>query len=128
MPRLLPALLCLLLAVTALPARAELTDAQQAALEEARDLRVFASDGAFVGVTNGISVQDGRVRLFIVPRQGSIFRFSGGKDVVVTTLPRKLTQRSTDLILNADTTRLRIKASGSFTDDSAPLTILLLSP
>lgn len=117
-----------LLILGAAPAQAELTQAQLDAIDGKSGVRVFASDARFVGVTNGISIQDGRVRLVIVPKAGSIFRNAGGKDVIVTTLPRKLTLRGSDLFLDADTTRLRVKGSGSFTDDSAPLTILLLSP
>jgi len=107
-------------------ALADLTPTDINALSGNAKLRVLSSDGAVLGVTDGIRFQGDRVRLFLLTRGGNIFRRTGGKDIVLTTRPDKLTLRGNELIMDADAQRVRVKANKSFTDDSSPITILLL--
>ncbi|WP_299552617.1 hypothetical protein [uncultured Tateyamaria sp.] len=112
--------------LTASGAQADLTPTDIDALSGNAKVRVLSSDGAILGVTDGISFQGDRARLFVLTRGGNIFRRTGGKDIVVTTMTNKLTLKGQDLIMDADAQRVRIKANKSFTDDSSPITILLL--
>lgn len=116
-----------LLTLPAATAWADLSPADITALDSARNVRVLSSDGAILGITEGISFQGDRARLFVTPKGGTIFRRTGGKQIVVTTRTNQLTLRGSDLVMDADAQRVRIKANKSFTDDSSPITILLLS-
>lgn len=107
-------------------AKADLSPADIDKLSSNAKGRVLSSDGAILGTIDGISFQGDRARLFVLTRGGNIFRRTGGKDIVVTTQTNKLTLRGTDLVMDADAQRVRIKANKSFTDDSSPITILLL--
>lgn len=107
-------------------ANADLSPADIDKLSNNAKGRVLSSDGAILGTMDGISFQGDRARLFVLTRGGNIFRRTGGKDIVVTTQTNKLTLRGTDLVMDADAQRVRIKANKSFTDDSSPITILLL--
>ncbi len=115
------------LVFTAPLAMAELTVADRQTISTQNGLRVVSSDGAVIGLTDGVSFQKDRTRLYLLARGGSIFRIGGGgKDIVVTTYTDTLSLRGSDIVLNADKQRVRNKANGSFTDDSAPFEILLL--
>ena len=107
-------------------ALADLSAADINALSSGFKGRVLASDGAVLGTIDGISISEDRAKLFVLTRGGNIFRRTGGKDIVVTTTPNQLTRQGNDLVMDADTQSVRIKANKSFTDDSAPITILLL--
>ena len=108
-------------------AQADLSPADIQAIDGRSGLAVLSSDGALLGRTNGINFTQDRVRLFIIQQPGSLFRGRGGKDIVVTTFTTNVTLRGSNVVLDADAQRLRTKAGGSFTDDSSPLTILLLN-
>ncbi|MBY5932305.1 hypothetical protein KUV51_04770 [Tateyamaria omphalii] len=107
---------------------ADLSSADVTALSNGPKGRVLASDGAVLGTIDGVSISGDRAKLFVLTRGGNIFRRTGGKDIVVTTTPAKLTRQGNDLVMDADAQRVRIKANKSFTDDSSPITILLLGP
>lgn len=106
--------------------QADLSAADITALSSGTKGRVLASDGAILGTIDGFSVSGDRAKLFVLTRGGNIFRRTGGKDIVVTTATDLLTRRGNDLVMDADAQRVRIKANKSFTDDSSPITILLL--
>ncbi|APX11704.1 hypothetical protein [Tateyamaria omphalii] len=89
-------------------------------------IRVYSADGDFVGVTNGLRLSGERARLFLLPRSGSIFRLRG-RDVIITTKTDLMTRRGNDLVLDADSLRLRIKAQNPASDQDGALTILLLT-
>ncbi|KIC48554.1 hypothetical protein [Tateyamaria sp. ANG-S1] len=107
---------------------AELSADDISALSSAPKGLVLASDGAVLGTIDGLRISGDRARLFVQTRGGNIFRRTGGKDIVVTTTPAQLTRQGNNLVMEADTQRIRIKANKSFTDDSSPITILLLGP
>lgn len=116
----------LALGLTASMANAGLSPAEVEAINGKSGIRVYASDGGFVGVTNGLRINQDRTRMFLIPRSGSIFRLRS-KDVAVTTKTDKLSLRDGKLIIDADTQRLRIKASSpSSSDGGGIVTILLL--
>ncbi|MBY5932302.1 hypothetical protein KUV51_04755 [Tateyamaria omphalii] len=106
--------------------QADLSAEDIAAFDGKSGVRVYSSDGDFVGVTNGLRVSGERVRLFLLPRSGSIFRLRG-RDVIVTTKTDLISRRGNDLVLDADTLRLRIKAQNPASDQDGALTILLLT-
>lgn len=117
-----------LLALQVQTARADLTTEDISSIQVRKELRLLSSDGAVIGIADGISVRDGRARLFLRARGGSIFKVGGGgKDIVVTTYTDKLTLRGNDLILDDTKQRIRNGANMSFTDDSSPIEIVLFS-
>ncbi|WP_299653787.1 hypothetical protein [uncultured Tateyamaria sp.] len=116
-----------LLALPASIAQADLSSADITALSNNSKVRVLSSDGAVLGTGDGISFQGDRARLFLKTRGGNIFRRTGGKDIVVTTLTEQLTLRGNDLIMDANAERIKIRANKSFTDDSSPITVLLIN-
>ena len=123
-----PIMTALTLAVTAATtAQADLSPADVDTLNQRVKYPVLASDGAVLGTMDGISIQGDRARIFVRTRGGNIFRRTGGKDIVVTTRTDLLTLRGNQLVMDADAQRVRVKANKSFTDDSAPITILLLN-
>ncbi|APX11701.1 hypothetical protein [Tateyamaria omphalii] len=109
-------------------AQADLSAADITALSNGSKGRVLASDGAVLGTIDGLNFSGDRAKLFVLTRGGNIFRRTGGKDIVVTTTQGQLTRQGSDLIMDADAQRVRIKANKSFTDDSSPITILLIGP
>ena len=116
----------LALTVTALPAQAELSASEAASIEVSKGLRILSSDGAVIGVADGISVNNDRVYLFLLAKGGSIFAVrAGGKDIVVQTKTNLLTLQGNDLILDASAQLIRNVANMSFTDDSSPIEIFL---
>ncbi|WP_299140699.1 hypothetical protein [uncultured Tateyamaria sp.] len=108
-------------------AQADLSPADVDTLNQRVKYPVLASDGSVLGTMDGISFQGDRARIFVRSRGGNIFRRTGGKDIVVTTRTDLLTLRGNQLVMDADTQRVRVKANKSFTDDSSPITILLLN-
>ncbi|MEQ3711188.1 MAG: hypothetical protein ABNH38_20915 [Tateyamaria sp.] len=117
------------LTVLALPAQAELSTSDAASIEATKGLRLLSSDGAVIGVADGISVNNDRVYMFLLAKGGSIFAVrSGGKDIVVQTKTRLLTLQGNDLILDASAQQIRNEANMSFTDDSSPIEIVLFKP
>ena len=115
-----------MLSIPATLAQADLSAADIQAIEGKSGIRVFSSDGDFVGLTNGLNVSRDRARLFLLPRSGSIFRLRG-RDVIVTTRTDLLTLRGNDLVLDASTQRLRVKVQTPSSDQDGALTILLLN-
>ena len=113
-----------LISLTAGMAAAELSAADIEAVNGKSGIRVYTSDGDFVGVTNGLRVGSKHTRLFLFNRAGSVFRFRG-RDVVITTSADQLTRQGADLILDANTQRLRNKAQKPQSDSSGPITIFL---
>ncbi|WP_299741870.1 hypothetical protein [uncultured Tateyamaria sp.] len=119
-------LTALTLGLSATVAHADLSPSDIAAIDGKSGIRVYSSDGDFVGLTNGLRINQDRTRLFLVPRAGSIFRLRG-KDVIVTTKTDLLTLQDGNIVIDADTQRLRIKARSSSSDDDGIVTILLLN-
>ena len=115
-----------MLSIPATLALADLSPADIQAVDGKSGIRVYSSDGDFVGLTNGLRVSGERTRLFLLPRSGSIFRLRG-RDVIVTTRTEFLTLRGNDLVLDASTQRLRIKTQSPASDQDGALTILLLN-
>ncbi|MEL6467045.1 MAG: hypothetical protein AAFQ58_18950 [Pseudomonadota bacterium] len=108
-------------------ALADLSQADIGVLNNKAKPLVVSSDGAVLGTIDGVSFSGDRARLFVKTRGGNIFARTGGKDIVVTTLTDKLTLRGNQLVMDANAQRVRIKANKSFTDDSSPITILLVN-
>ncbi|WP_299724146.1 hypothetical protein [uncultured Tateyamaria sp.] len=107
---------------------AELAPEDLTRIDAPGEYRLLSSDGAVIGLTDGISVQEDRVRMFLRARGGSIFSVrGGGKDIVVTTYATSLSLNGSDLVLNVTTQRIKNRANMSFTDDSSPIEILLLN-
>lgn len=130
MTQLLKALHASALAIimTAGVAQAELSDADKDQITGKSGLRVFTSDGAFVGVTNGQYFFRGdRMRLFVLIRAGSSVR-PISDDLNVTTFTDKVTLNGSDLIL--DETRQVFRNAippRMFRDDDGPRDVVLLS-
>ena len=107
------------------PAHAELSKSDAQTIESTKGLRVLNSDGAVIGLADGISVNKDRVRMYLLAKGGSIFAVGGGgKDIVVTTKTRSLTLQGTDLILDGSAEKIKNQANMSFTDDSSPIEIV----
>lgn len=115
-----------LLSVSATFAQADLSPADITAVDGKSGIRVYSSDGDFVGLTNGLRVSGNRTRLFLLPRSGSIFR-RRGRDIIITTTTDQLTLRGSDLVLDASTQRLRVKVQKTASGQTGALTILLLN-
>ncbi|MEO9573845.1 MAG: hypothetical protein ABJ263_14105 [Tateyamaria sp.] len=130
MSQLLKALHTSALAIimTASFAQAELSDADKDQIAGKSGLRVFTSDGAFVGVTNGLFFfRDDRMRLFVLNKVGSSFR-PISDDLNVTTYTDKVTLNGTDLILDESKQRFRNAIPPKFfRDDDGPRDVVLLS-
>ena len=114
----------ILLSLTATVAAADLSAADIQAVDGKSGIRVYTADGDFVGVSNGIRVGARNTKLFLFNRSGSIFRFRG-RDVVVTTPADQLTLRGNDLILAANTQRVRNKAQKPASDSAGAITVFL---
>ncbi|MEM7631182.1 MAG: hypothetical protein AAF227_04070 [Pseudomonadota bacterium] len=114
----------ILLSLTATVAAADLSAADIQAVDGKSGIRVYTADGDFVGVSNGIRVDARNTKLFLFNRSGSIFRFRG-RDVVVTTPADQLTLRGNDLILAANTQRVRNKAQKPASDSAGAITVFL---
>lgn len=106
-------------------AAAELSPADIATVESQSGIRVFTSDGDFVGVSNGIRVGERHTRLYLFKRAGSIFRSRGGRDIVITTTQDQLTLNGNSLTLAASTQRVHNKARTATSGGSGPITVLL---
>ncbi|MEL7261385.1 MAG: hypothetical protein AAFU63_12690 [Pseudomonadota bacterium] len=113
-----------LLSLTATVAAADLSAADIQAVDGKSGIRVYTADGDFLGVSNGIRVGARNTKLFLFNRSGSIFRFRG-RDVVVTTPADQLTLRGNDLILAANTQRVRNKAQKPASDSAGAITVFL---
>ncbi|MEM9872101.1 MAG: hypothetical protein AAF822_12665 [Pseudomonadota bacterium] len=114
----------MLLSLTATVAAADLSAADIQAVDGKSGIRVYTADGDFLGVSNGIRVGARNTKLFLFNRSGSIFRFRG-RDVVVTTPADQLTLRGNDLILAANTQRVRNKAQKPASDSAGAITVFL---
>ncbi|MEL7126218.1 MAG: hypothetical protein AAGK30_08305 [Pseudomonadota bacterium] len=114
----------ILLSLTATVAAADLSAADIQAVDGKSGIRVYTADGDFLGVSNGIRVGARNTKLFLFNRSGSIFRFRG-RDVVVTTPADQLTLRGNDLILAANTQRVRNKAQKPASDSAGAITVFL---
>ena len=129
MSQLLKALHTSALAIilTAGIAQADLSDADKDQIAGKSGLRVFTSDGAFVGVTNGLYFRGDRIRLFVVNKVGSSFR-PVSDDLNVTTFSDKVTLNGSDLILDVSKQRFRNAIPPKmFRDDDGPRDVVLLS-
>ncbi|MEO0378817.1 MAG: hypothetical protein AAF252_01010 [Pseudomonadota bacterium] len=108
-------------------AHADLSDSDKDQIAGKSGLRVFTSDGAFVGITNGLNFQGDRIRLFVLNKVGSSFR-TISDDLTVTTFTDKVTLNGSDLILDASKQRFGNAISSRFSDDdSGPRDVVLLS-
>lgn len=116
----------LALSMSATFAHASLSSSDISAINGKSGIRVYASDGEFVGQTFGLRISGERTRLFLLSRSGSTFNLRGGRDVIITTHTDKLTLRGNQLVLDADERRLKTKAHTSG-GGSNPITIHLLS-
>ena len=122
-------LVALTLTLMPIGAQAELSAQELTRIDAPGTWRLLSSDGAVIGLSDGVTVQDGRVRLFLRPRGGSIFaRGTSGKDIVVTTYDTLLTLHGGDLVLDATAQRIKNRANMSFTDDSSPIEVLVFTP
>ena len=129
MSQLLKALHTSALAIilTAGIAQADLSDADKDQIAGKSGLRVFTSDGAFVGVTNGLYFRGDRIRLFVVNKVGASFR-PVSDDLNVTTFSDKVTLNGSDLILDVSKQRFRNAIPPKmFRDDDGPRDVVLLS-
>ena len=129
MSQLLKALHTSALAIilTAGIAQADLSDADKDQIAGKSGLRVFTSDGAVVGVTNGLYFRGDRIRLFVVNKVGSSFR-PVSDDLNVTTFSDKVTLNGSDLILDVSNQRFRNAIPPKlFRDDDGPRDVVLLS-
>ncbi|MEL6467049.1 MAG: hypothetical protein AAFQ58_18970 [Pseudomonadota bacterium] len=100
----------LMIAVPATVAQADLSGSDIAAINGKSGIRVFSSDGEFVGQTFGLRINGDRTRLFLLSRSGSTFNLRGGRDVIITTRTDLLTLSGNQLVIAADERRLRTKA------------------
>jgi len=107
--------------------QADLSASDIQAIDGKSGLRVFSADGSFLGLTNGITANPDRTRLFVVPRSGSLFRFRG-KDIVITANTSLVSLRGSDLIVEATDQRLRRTAKTSNSSSFDPVRIYLLHP
>ncbi|MEP1355018.1 MAG: hypothetical protein ABJX32_21365 [Tateyamaria sp.] len=114
--------------LTAGIAQAELSDSDKDQIAGKIGLRVFTSDGAFIGVTNGLYfIRDDRVRLFVLNKAGSSFR-PLSDDLNVTTFTDKVTFNGSDLILDESKQLFRNAIPPRFfADDDGPREVVLLS-
>lgn len=116
----------LMIAVPATVAQADLSGSEIAAINGKSGIRVFSSDGEFVGQTFGLRINGDRTRLFLLSRSGSTFNLRGGRDVIITTKTDKLSLNGNQLVLDATERRLRTKAWTSGSSDNR-ITIHLLN-
>lgn len=126
MNRIKTTLGALALGLTATVAQADLSPSQVEAIDGKSGIRVYSSDGDFIGVTNGLRINQDRTRLFLLRRAGSIFR-GRGDTIVITTKTDMLTLRDGGIVLDADTRRLRVKAKTSGPGASRTVTVHILS-
>lgn len=115
------------LVLTAGLAQAELSNTDKEQIDGKSGLRVFTSDGAFIGVTNGLYFFQGdRIRLFVLNKVGSSIR-TITDDLHVTTRTSKVTRNGSDLILSASKTQFRNAiAPRLFAGDDGPRDVVLL--
>lgn len=106
-------------------AQADLSAAEISAIDGKSGIRVFSSDGGFVGVTNGVSVRGERTRLFLIARSGSFLR-SRGRDVNITTFTDRLTLKEGAIVLDAPRQTIQLRAGGPIFIDDGPIEIALL--
>lgn len=107
-------------------AHADLSAADQAQIDGKSGLRVFTSDGAYLGITNGLRFFNGdRIRMFIVTKAGSKFR-PKVDEVNLTTFTDKVTLQGSDLILDATRQKLRAATppKDDFQDDALSVALL----
>ena len=116
----------MILGLPATFAQADLSLAEINAINGKSGIRVYSSDGEFVGQTFGLRIKGDRTRLFLLSRSGSTFNLRGGRDVIITTFTDRLTLQGNRLVLDADERRLRVKAFTSG-GSSNPITIHLLN-
>ncbi|MEL7091744.1 MAG: hypothetical protein AAFN94_08425 [Pseudomonadota bacterium] len=106
---------------------ADLTAADVSVLSEPVRMIVRSADGEVLGTMEGFSAKGDRARLFLTTRGQTIFPRTGGKDIRVTTRPDQLTLQNGELVMDATAQRIRNTANMSFTDDSSPITIVLVN-
>ena len=129
MSQLLKALHTSALAIilTAGIAQADLSEADKDQIAGKIGLRVFTSDGAFIGVTNGLYFRGDRIRIFVLNKAGSSFR-PITDDLNVTTFTDKVTLVESDLILDESKQRFRSAIPPRFFyDDDGPRDVVLLT-
>ncbi|WP_299042402.1 hypothetical protein [uncultured Tateyamaria sp.] len=115
----------LVLSLPATLAQANLSPAEVSAINGKSGIRVYSSDGEFVGQTFGLRISGDRTRLFLLSRSGSTFNLRGGRDVVITTFTDNLSLQGNRLVINATERRLKVKSHTSGGSDN-PVTIHLL--
>ena len=125
--RMMTLLTALSLGLSATALHADLSPQDISTLTGKFKPQVHTSDGLVLGTIDGIRFNGDRARLYLLTRGGTVFRRTGGKDIVVTTRTDKLTLKGSALVLDDVALKVRIKANKSFTDDSSPITILLLN-
>jgi len=104
------------LALAATTAHADLTAAEAQQVEKLRGTPVLSSNGGLVGLIEGASISGDKASLFLKPGSGDILR-RNGHDIIIRTNTTELTLRGTQVILNADTQRVRTKAKVEKEDD-----------
>lgn len=106
-------------------AQADLSAADKSRIDGKSGLLVRTSDGAYIGITNGLYFEGDRIRMFIIPNSGSKFR-PKVDSVTLTTYTTKLTLRGADLFLDASRQKLRAATPSKDPDDSDVLEVTLL--
>lgn len=110
----------------ALPPRAnaELSLAQINALKTASGQTVYTSDLAVVGVTRNVLFERGTARLLVRVTAQSFFR-SGSGDLIIITSPDQIRIEGDDIVLEANKTRMQLRADNASMDGSSAITIFL---
>lgn len=116
----------LALTIPATLAQADLSASDISAINGKSGIRVYSSDGEFVGQTFGLRISGDRTRLFLLSRSGSTFNLRGGRDVIITTFTDNLTLQGNRLVVDATERRLKVKSHTSGGSDN-PVTIHLLN-
>lgn len=106
-------------------ASADLTPAEIEQIRGKSGIQVFTSDGGFIGRTNGIAIRGDRVRLFTVPKSGSVLR-RGNRNVNITTVTQGLILDQGRLVVDADTRELRTLSKFSGGAGAQPVEVSLL--
>ncbi|MEL7163880.1 MAG: hypothetical protein AAGL96_00290 [Pseudomonadota bacterium] len=108
-------------------ARAELSSADLSVLSKPVRMIVRSLDGQALGTMEGFSASGDRARLFLSTKGGTIFVRTGGKNIRLTTRPDKLTLQAGELVMDTTAQNIRNAANMSFTDDSSPISIILVN-
>lgn len=108
------------LGLTVTAGHADLTAAEVAIVEKLRHTAVLSSDGRLVGLIEGASISGDKASLFLKPGSSDVLR-RNGKNIIIRTNTTELTLQNNQIILNANTQRVRTKATVLKEDDDRVL-------